>query len=386
MSYGVNVTDLFRRAAGSVAKILQGAQPADLPVERPTKFEFMVDLNTAKALGLTDATGPRRRGDRMITRRNLLAGLCALSPTRGYSAPPHGPPKRIGVLRFGTAPDSWFAEPFLSRLAVLGYRPGQNVFIEWRFAGGSIEMAQKLAHELVALKVDVIVAGVTPAAQAAKAATRTIPIVVQSGDAVRTGLVESLARPGGNITGTSAQVAELLAKGVEFLRELLPAGRVIGAFSYRGDPFAAVFIADAERVSRSVGFEFAPIDIAGGFDLDQAFEKAKRTGVEAILVPGVLRDDNAEVARLGRAHRIAVIGEHAGLVRAGGLLALGYDLTELTPRSAELVDKILNGASPADLPVEQPTRFLLSINLATAQALGILVPPTVLRRADEVIE
>jgi putative ABC transport system substrate-binding protein len=327
-----------------------------------------------------------------VRRREFIAlfgsafGLCTLSTTQSYAAPPLGAPRRIGVLRFGMAPDSSFAEPFLSRLAALGYRPGQNVFIEWRFAGGSIESARTLAHELVALKVDVIVAGVTPAAQAAKDATRTIPIVVQSGDAVRTGLVESLARPGGNITGTSAQVAELLAKGVEYLRELLPAGRVLGAFSYRGDPFAAIFLADAERVARNVGFEFAPINIAGGFDLDQAFEKAKRTGVEAILVPGTLRDDNAEVARLGRAHRIAVIGEHAALVRAGGLLALGYDLTELTPRSAELVDKILNGAAPADLPVEQPTRFLLSVNLATAQALGIVVPPTVLRRADEVIE
>jgi putative ABC transport system substrate-binding protein len=299
-----------------------------------------------------------------VRRREFIAlfgsafGLCTLSPPHGYAAPPLGAPKRIGVLRFGTAPDSEFAEPFLSRLAALGYRPGQNIFIEWRFAGGSIEKARTLADELVALNVDVIVAGVTPAAQAAKAATRTIPIVIQSGDPVRTGLVESLARPGGNITGTSAQVAELLAKGVEFLRELLPTGRVVGALSYRGDPFAAVFLADAERMARSVGFEFTPIDIAGGADLDQAFDKAKRTGIEAILVPGTLRDYNAEVARLGRAHRIAVVGEHGGLVQAGGLLALGYDLTELTPRSAELVDKILNGAAPADLPVEQPTRFL----------------------------
>src|SRR5262245_28432987 len=322
----------------------------------------------------------------MITRRNLLAGLCALSPTRGYAAPPQGPLKRIGVLRFGMAPDPVFAEPFLSRLAALGYRPGQNIFIAWRFAGGSIEKARTLADELVALNVDVIVAGVTPAAQAAKAATRTIPIVIQSGDPVRTGLVESLARPGGNITGISAQAAELLAKGVEFLRELLPTGRVVGALGYRGDPFAAIFMADAERMARSVGFEFAPIDIASGADLDQAFDKAKRTGIEAILVPGTLRDYNAEVARLGRAHRIAVVGEHGGLRERVGLLALGYDLTELAPRSAEFVDKILNGAAPANLPVEQATRFVLSVNLATAQTLGIVVPPSVLRRADEVVE
>src|SRR5262245_45326277 len=322
----------------------------------------------------------------MMTRRNLLAGLCTLLPTQGYAAPPSGAPRRIGILRFGMAPDPVFAEPFLSRLTALGYRPGQNICIEWRFAGGSIEKARTLADELVALNVDVIVAGVTPAAQAAKAATRTIPIVIQSGDPVRTGLVESLARPGGNITGISAQAAELLAKGVEFLRELLPTGRVVGALGYRRAPSAAIFMADAERMARSVGFEFAPIDIASGADLDQAFDKAKRTGIEAILVPGTLRDYNAEVARLGRAHRIAVVGEHGGLVRAGGLLALGYDLTELAPRAAELVDKILNGAAPADVPVEQPTRFLRSVNLATAQAVGIVVPPSLIACADEVIE
>ena len=241
------------------------------------------------------------------------------------------------------------------------------------------------AAELVRLKVDLIVTFFTPSALAAKQATRDIPIVMAgAGDPVATGIVASLARPGGNVTGQSSGGAEVAGKSVELIRELIPAVRRVGVLADESDPFAKAYVAQISQAARSVGMEMEPIITRPGQPLEPVFETLTGKRVDGLLIQGSIA--RKEMLDLAIKHRLPALTSTRLGPSLGALASYGSDYLALARQSAVYVDKILKGAKPADLPVAFPTKFLLIINLKTAKALGITVPPTLLARADEVIE
>ena len=315
-----------------------------------------------------------------------LLGSAAVAWTHRVAAQPTDRVRRIGVLRFNSPKDDTFRAPFTRALSERGYVEGMNLAIEWRYADGRHDRAAELATELVGLGVDAIVAFATPAAQAVKNATATVPVVVIAGDPVGTGLVESLARPGRNITGISAIQAELNGKRLELLREVMPGLARIAVLVKPSDPFARSFVREAREAAARFKIEVHVVPVERSEELESAFQSLVQAGATAVLVQGTLRDHRAEIAALSVAHRLPSVAEGTWFTEAGGLLSFGSVLDELVWRTADLVDKILKGAKPADLPIEQPTKFKLVINLTTAKALGIALPEPVLARADEVIE
>jgi putative ABC transport system substrate-binding protein len=281
---------------------------------------------------------------------------------------------------------------FRQGLRDLGYVEGRNVVIEYRDAQGKLEPLAALAAELVALKVDVIVASSTAAALAAKQATTVVPIVFGSvPDPVATGLVASLARPGGNVTGLSNLNADLVGKCLEYLTQAVPGiGRVAvlwqpGAFGERTEK--EMLIAE-ERAARTLGIQLQFVEARGAADIDNAFSEitGARSDALTVLVSGMLLGERRRLVDIAAKNRLPVVYTFRELVDAGGLMSYGPSLADLFRRAASYVDKILKGTKPADLPVEQPTKFDLVMNLKTAKALGLAVPPTLLARADEVIE
>jgi putative ABC transport system substrate-binding protein len=289
----------------------------------------------------------------------------------------------IGILNFQNP------EPFRTLLRDglrdLGYAEGRNLQIEFRSAEGSRDRASGLAAELVGLKVDVLVAYPTPAAMALKQATREIPIVMLgAGDPVGTGLVASLARPGDNVTGTSSTTAELGAKTLELVREFIPSVQRVAVLANATDPFTQSFLKQMQSGGQTLGLEIQTIMIKEADELDAAFAAMKQNALDAVIVqPSLPRQRVVDLALKNRVLAIAPTGEFAAL---GGLAAYAASQTEMTRRTVSIIDKVLKGSKPADLPVEQPTTFELAINLKTAKALGITVPPALLARADEVIE
>jgi len=243
----------------------------------------------------------------------------------------------------------------------------------------------ELAAELVRLKVDLIVTWYTPAAVAAKQATRDIPIVCAiCGDLVANGLAESLARPGGNVTGSSSLGAEISGKIVELIREMLPAVHQIAVLANAPDPWSKIFVKQIKQAGEATGITINPIMIHSAEELEPAFRAMESQRPDAIIVQPSLPTNR--VAELALSWRIPTACPVSSFVRVSGLLSYYSVEADLYRRAAALVDKILNGARPADLPIEQPTRYELAINLKTANALGLTIPPTLLARADEVIE
>ena len=296
----------------------------------------------------------------------------------------------VGVLDAGVRDDAaragWW-KVFREALQELGYVEGRSIAFETRWAEGRPERLAGLAAELVRLQVDVIVTASTSAARAAKGATRTIPIVMASGadDPVKAGFVQSLARPGGNVTGVTSLSTELTGKRLELLKELFPkVSRV--AFLLPSSP--GVFLREAEAPARSLGIELHGIPWQGLSQLDQALANARREGTGALLVvpipPAFV--ERKRIADLALKHRLPTAVAGREYAEAGGLLSYAVSFPALFPRAASYVDKILKGAKPADLPVEQPTRFEPIINLKTAKALGLTVPQSMLQRADAIIE
>jgi putative tryptophan/tyrosine transport system substrate-binding protein len=294
-------------------------------------------------------------------------------------------PARIGVLVLGNPDPEPFMRVFQEALRELGHVPGQDLVMELRSAGGSASLLSQLAAELVRLNVDVIVAYQTPSAHAAKQATGTIPIVMASaGDPVGTGLVASLARPGGNVTGLSATTAELAAKNLEFLREMLPTARRVAVLANATDPFTTSFLDLIRHAARSAGIELPVFMIDGVEKFAPAFLDMKRQRTDAVIVqPSLLHQ---AVADLAMEHRLPSLSPNHAFVEAGGLMAYVAKTAELHREAAVYVDKILKGRKPADLPVIQPSKFELLVNLKTAKALGLELPPTLIARVDEVIE
>jgi putative tryptophan/tyrosine transport system substrate-binding protein len=294
---------------------------------------------------------------------------------------------RMGVLLHNGAPPG-LLETFREGLHELGYREGQNLAIEVRDAAGKNARLSALVDELLRLKVDVILAVNTPAAQAAKKATATVPVVfTRIGDPVRAGLVASLARPGGNVTGLSFMHTELSAKRLELLRELLPGlASVVGLFN-ADNPSHTPQIAEMEQASSQLGLAFLSLPVRGPSDFPGAFQAASRARAEVLIVldDTTITQHRGQILQLAATHALPVVSRYKDFTEAGGLIAYGPSLPALYRRAAYYVDRILQGAKPADLPVEQPMKFELVINLKTAQALGLTIPPHILFQADEVL-
>ena len=266
-----------------------------------------------------------------------------------------------------------------------GYVEGRNLRLEIRPAADRPDLQLEKAAELVRLKVDLIVTFYTPSALAAKQATRDIPIVMAgAGDPVATGIVESLARPGGNVTGQSSGGAELAGKSVELIRELIPGVGRVGVLADESDPFAKAYVAQISQAARSVGMKIEPIITRPGQPLEPVFETLTGKRVDGLLIQGSIA--RKEMLDLAIKHSLPALTSTRLGPSLGALASYGSDYLALARQSAVYVDKILKGAKPADLPITFPTKFLLIINLKTAKALGITVPPALIARADEVIE
>jgi putative tryptophan/tyrosine transport system substrate-binding protein len=314
----------------------------------------------------------------------LIAPLASLGQQQSRIA-------RIGFLAGDSLADHRHRlQTFRDGLHELGYVEGKNLVIEYRWAEGHYERLPSLAAELVRLPVDVIVAVGDPVIFAAKQATSTIPIVMASvGDPVARGFVASLARPGGNITGVSNFAVTLMGKWLELLKEVLPALSQVAVLRNAGNPTHPLFWMEAQRAAPRLGLKLQDAEVRSSDDLDEAFGSVVRARSGAVVVvPDPLLAGAAEkrVAELALRNRVPMMGTFKEQAELGGLLSYGPDLADNSHRAASYVDKILKGAKPADLPVEQPTKFDLFINLKTAKALGITIPQSVLLRADEVIE
>jgi len=296
---------------------------------------------------------------------------------------------RIGYLG-SSGKAAGFHEAFRQGLRDNGWVEGQNIAIDYRFAENKPDRLPALAAELVRLKVELIVAQPTPAALAAKKATSTIPIVmINAGDPERLGLVESLANPGGNVTGTSYGVGlTTIVKALEFLKEAMPAVRLVGVLSNPNNPTQSLAVEDLTKAAKSLDVRLEQVQARGPEEFERAFAEMSASRVEALLViaEGVFILHAAEIARLALKHRLpSVHGAREG-AEAGGLMSYGPSLRQSSRRAATFVDKILKGAKPSNLPVEQPTRFEFVVNRKTAKALSFTIPPSLLLRADSVID
>ena len=325
-----------------------------------------------------------------------LAPLVALACSILLAAPltpeaqPAGKMYRIGVLE--TTPGALNAanlEAFRQGLRELGYVERQNYAIEYRSADGRPERFPDLAAELVRLKVDLILTRGTPAALAAKSASQTIPVVMAaSGDPVGSGLVASLGRPGGNVTGLSLFNVEIYAKRVELLRELVPRlTRIAGLFNM-SNPVLPLQWKEVERAARSLGIQPQLLDVRRPEDLQRLFDAAAKQRAQALIVglDGVTQGNLRPIAELAAKQRLPSMYAEKAYAAVGGLITYGASDFHMYQRAAAFVDRIFKGAKPADLPVEQPTKFELVINLKTAKALGLTIPQSLLIRADQIIE
>ena len=315
---------------------------------------------------------------------NLTLGPLALE------AQPTAKIARIGYLAIDQAASPHLREAFLQELRDLGYIEGRNLVIEYRSAEGKSEQLPALAAELVALKVDVIVAPSTVAAQAAKQATRTLPIVSVA-IPVTSGLVTSLARPGGNVTGLSFFSPELVGKCLEQLKLAVPAVSRVAALwqpGGQGEPTEKEMLKAAEVAARALGVRLKFVEARGPENFDRAFSEMTRAraGALTVLPSNMFISERRRLVDLAAKNRLPAVYPWREFVDAGGLMSYGLNVADLFRRAATYVDKILKGAKPADLPVEQPTKFELVINLKTAKILGLTIPQPLQQRADQMIE
>ena len=324
----------------------------------------------------------------MDRRRFLLTSLAgALTAPLAAGAQQAGKVYRVGFIGNGSprSNDS-LRGAFLEGLRELAWVEGKNLSMVDRWAEGDLARHPRLAAELAALDVEVIVLAGTAAARAAMGATRTIPIVVTVvGDPVTAGLVRSLAKPGGNLTGLAWQASDLVTKQLQLLREMVPSAARLAALSHAANPTTRVAV---EAAARSLGAKLDVLDVGGPADIAGAFEAAQRSRAGALLVlpSPMFFATRRQLAELATRHRLPAVYEVKEYVDEGGLVSYGPSFSEMYRRAATYVDKILKGATPGDLPMEQPARFEMALNLKTAKALGLTIPPSLLARADQVIE
>jgi ABC-type uncharacterized transport system substrate-binding protein len=328
----------------------------------------------------------------MTTRRafigTLAGGLLAVPLAADAQLPAKVP--RIGYLSPLSPTDNpHLLEAFRQGLRELGYVEGQNIAIEYRFAEGRPERLPALAAELVRLKVDVILTTAAPAPQAAKQATSAIPIVFAvTGDPVAEGLVASVARPGGNITGLATIAPELVGKQLELLKEVAPKVSRVAVLQNPRDHAHPPMLRQAEGVAGALGVQVHILQARTPPEIEAAFAamRSQRAGGVLVLRDGLFLVQRTQIAALAAKNRLPAVYGNREHAEAGGLMAYGASAPHMFRRAATYVDKILKGAKPADLPVEQPTKFELVVNLKTAKALGLTIPPSLLQRADEVIQ
>jgi putative tryptophan/tyrosine transport system substrate-binding protein len=313
----------------------------------------------------------------------LLGGAAAAFPRAACAQ--QGKMYRIGVLLLGTADADSFKTQMREGLAKAGFIENQNLAFEIRSAEGRLDVLPGLAAELVALKVDVLVALLTPCALAAQKATRQIPIVVVSGDPLGTGLVKSLSHPGANVTGISLMGSEMHAKCVELFRDIFPSARRVAVLLNARDPFSKNILDQVELTGRANGIEIAPsIMVRELNEVDAAFAAMKSEEASAVVVQGSLT--TKDVAQLALNHGLPTATQTRSFAEVGGLISYGADGPQVFRQSTVFVTKLLRGGDPVDMPIEQPTKFELVVNLKTAKALGISLPESFLLRADQVIE
>jgi ABC-type uncharacterized transport system substrate-binding protein len=318
--------------------------------------------------------------------------LCALLLALGFSAEAQQVKKipRIGWLELGSpSTTAHLREAFRQGLHELGYIEGQNIVVEWRWADGREDRLSDLAAELVQLKVNVIVTTGTPPIQAVQQATRTIPIVVAAaGDIVGMGFAASLARPGGNITGLTLLSPELSGKRLELLKEIVPGLSRVAVLYNSSNQVSAPQLAETQVAARSLGVQLQSLGVRDANEFDSAFAAMarERTGALIVLSDVMFFNQHRRIVSLATKGRLPAVFWRSEFTEAGGLLTYGPNVSDMYRRAATYVDKILKGAKPADLPVEQPIKFEFIINLKAAKQIGLTIPPNVLARADKVFK
>jgi putative tryptophan/tyrosine transport system substrate-binding protein len=328
----------------------------------------------------------------VIQRRTFVAGIAAvMAAPLSASAQQAAKVYRVGILGNSppTTPGSHLWEALFEALRERGYKEGENLVLYGRFAEGREERLLALAADLVRLKVDVIVAGATQPAEAARHATKAIPIVMANhSDPVATGMVASLARPGGNVTGLSIENPDLMGKRLETFRQAIPSLARAGVLTNPTHQAHPKMLDEAENAARALRIDLHPIRARGQADYDSAFFEMAKARVDGALILGdvIFWRDRSTIAAVAMKHRLPTMFAQREHVEAGGLMHYGPDLRECYRRAADFVDKILSGRKPGDLPIELPTRYQLTVNVRTANALGLTIPRSLLLRADEVIQ
>jgi putative tryptophan/tyrosine transport system substrate-binding protein len=325
-----------------------------------------------------------------MRRREFIASLGAATAWSFRAHAQQSLPRqaRIGVLHPGSPPDPWL-EGLRQGLNSLGYTEGRNIAFEYRWAEGKGERLEGLAQELIDRKVDVIVIMTGPAVLAARRRTTALPIVMAvSGDPIGIGVAASLARPGGNVTGLSLMSSDLAGLRLAVLKEAVPHAKRVGVLYNPAEPPTAQEMRDTDAAARTLDIAVQPLEARSGEDLVPAFARAAAERVDALLTfaHGFAFVHRARIAALAAQHRLPAMYGWREYAEVGGLMTYGPNVTATLLRAASYVDRIIKGADPAELPIEQPTKFELLINLKTAKALGLIIPPTLLARADEVIE
>ena len=345
----------------------------------PKDFSFDLPLDRYTAVILIHGDGMRRRE---------FIGIIASAAAWPIAARSHQTMSVVGYLHFGK-PGMPVHDAFLQGLKEADYFVGQNIMIEYRWAEGRYDRSQAMAADLVGRKVQVIAAFGPPLTRAAKDATSTIPIVFEVGnDPVETGLVASLAHPGGNATGFSVLFTQLTSKLLELISEIVPHASIVGLLVNPNGPSAEPTIRDAQEAARAKGVQLLIVKASDGSQIDAAFATLTDLGADALIIGSdpFLGSQSQQLISEAASHKIPTMYYLQEFTASGGLISYGSDAADVYRRMGVYVGKILRGTAPGDLPVEQPTKFNLSVNLKTARALGLSVPATLLARADEVIE
>ena len=317
----------------------------------------------------------------------LVGGAAAAWPLTALAQQP-GKLPLVGVL-VSAAPPHPFADAFGRGLQKLGYAEGRNITVDFRYSGGRSDRAGEIATEFVRLRVDVIVAHFTPAVRAAMGATQTIPIVMApAGAPLQSGFIDSLARPGGNVTGLSGMDAEIGGRRLQLLGDLIPGLSCVAvlASTTATDPFSGPFVENLRLAATRAGLRLEPVLVSGPSEFESALMAMAKADAQAVIIQGFFDPHRAVLVELATKHRMALMSGSQETTAAGGVISISANFPLLYERSASYVDRIITGAKPADLPVEQPTKFQIVLNVKTARALGLTISPTLLPQADEVIE
>ena len=326
-----------------------------------------------------------------MNKKIIVLTLCAMLFALCYSASAQQPKKMPGIGYLTLRPGPFEHDKiFKQELHNLGWIEGQNLAVEYRWAAGKADRLPVLAKELVDLKLDLVVASAAPSVIGMKNATSTIPVVMLgAADPVGVGLVASLSRPGGNITGLSLQSPELAGKRLELLREIIPKLVRVAFLAYRPDPAHRLFVKEAQEAAETMKMQIQALVLENPGEIDGAFSKMVQERASALVIQPLFiggLQQSKKILDLAAKHRLPTISDGTEFAELGGLIYYGASRRELARRAAALVDKILKGAKPADLPVEQPTKFEMIINLKAAKQIGLTIPPNVLARADKVIK